>query len=274
MVWYLKQHDSGYLRYLIMGKEIAPSTGTPHIQGFMWTTSPCTLQQVKKKFKGAWIACPGKDKGPDHWVEYCSKEDVDATILGVAPTQEEFLAQIPKGQGARTDLLDIKKKIDEGVPCESLMGHDTHFGAFASHRKYFHEYQSYKRRRIEFSKPSVHVIYGKSGSNKTRSVYDSETDLEELHVWEPHHNQWFDGYHGQDAVLFDEFRGQLPYGMLLCLLDGYPSRKVQTKGGMVHWSPKRIYLTSPFHPAEWYPNLAAADKIDQLLRRIDEIRAN
>ena len=56
-------------------------------------------------------------------------------------------------------------------------------------------------------------------------------------------------------------------------LAGIPAQgtRVQFKGGMVHWSPTHIYITSPLHPAEWYPNLAANDKIGQLLRRFTAI---
>lgn len=272
-----------WIQFLAMGRELAPTTFTPHLQGFMWLTEPRTVQQVKRKMPGTVILVPGKDKGVDHHVHddgntgfgYCFKEHQPGWVLkGIPPTPEEYLAQCPKGQGTRSELISVKHKIDEGVNCDSLMGDDQHFSTFAHHRKFFEEYQAHKRRRTEFAKPTVIVIFGGTGTNKTRSVYDKETDHDELHVWEPHHDKWFTGYHGQDAVLFDEFRGQLPYGMLLCLLDGYPGRRVQTKGGMVHWSPKRIYFTSPMRPEEWYPNLAAADKIDQLLRRIDEIRAN
>ena len=59
--------DSGYFKFLIFGKEHAPSTGTPHLQGFFWTSEPKQLVVVKKKFKGAWIAVPGKDKGVVYW---------------------------------------------------------------------------------------------------------------------------------------------------------------------------------------------------------------
>lgn len=270
-----------WIQFLAMGRELAPTTWTPHLQGFMWLTEPRTPQQVKRKLPGTVVLVPGKAKGVHYHVHddgktgfgYCFKEHQPGWVLqGTPPSEEEFQDQAPKGKGTRSDLLTVKKKIDSGVAAESLLGDDEHFSTFVHHRKYFEFYQSHKRRRLAFAAPTVTVIYGDTDCNKTRSVYDVETKLEELHVWEPHHGQWFDGYSGQEAVLFDEYRGQLPYGMLLCLLDGYPGRKVQSKGGMAYWSPKRIYITSPKHPREWYPQLAENDKIDQLLRRITEIR--
>jgi len=269
----LKAFKTGYCQFLIFGKEIAPTTNTPHLQGFMWLSEPKQPCVVKKKFNGCWIGVPGMDKGPAYWKTYCSKEDVDAKVLGVPPEEDEFKAQTPQGQGKRSDLLAVKRHIDEGVACDSLIGDDEHFGTFAKHQKFFAAYQAFKRRRLTYSKPKVTVYYGGTATNKTRRVFELHVkgNLDEFHKWEPQHGQWFDGYCGQKIVLFDEFRGQLPYGMMLTLLDGYPSSKVQIKGTMAHWSPEEIYITSPFRPEEWYPNLAGNDKIDQLLRRIDKI---
>lgn len=272
---YVTDFNKGKIRYLIMGRETAPTTGTKHIQGFMWTPAMQTLANMKKKYNGAWVALPGAEKGPEYWVTYCSKEDADSLCLGIRPSDEEFRAQSPKGVGARSDLLELKKKIDEGVSAESLMDHDQHFVTLLHHKKAFIEYQSYKRKRTQYTKPNVVVYYGETGVNKTRRVHDYVQEhggYDEWWSWAPHLGQWFDGYAGQNIVLFDEFRGQLPYGMMLSLLDGYPGTRVQIKGGMVYWSPTDIFITSPVHPREWYPNLAADDRIDQLLRRIDSIQ--
>ena len=268
-----------WIQFLAMGRELAPTTGTPHLQGFMWLLEPRTPQQLKRKLPGTVVLVPGKNKGVDYHVHddgktgfgYCFKEHQPGWVLqGIPPSNDDFVKQAPKGQGARSDLLEVKKKIDEGVLADNLMGDDEHFGTFARHRKFFQEYQSFKRRRTEFSKPTVIVRVGATGCNKTRWVFEQE-ELDELYVTGPENKEWFDGYCGQDAVLFEEYRGQFPYGMLLRLLDGYPGIRVQVKCGFVHWSPKRIYITSPQRPEEWYPNLAAADKVDQLLRRIDKL---
>ena len=92
---YEQLFEAGYFRYLMYGKEVAPSTGTPHLQGFFWTSEAKQLAVVKnkKKFKGAWITVPGKEKGLDYWVAYCSKEDVDMVQFGIKPTQDELLGE-------------------------------------------------------------------------------------------------------------------------------------------------------------------------------------
>lgn len=79
-------------------------------------------------------------------------------------------------------------------------------------------------------------------------------------------SEWFDGYTGQNIVLFDDFdSGQCSYRLLLKLLDRYPL-SVQVKGGCVNWRPRIVYITSNRDPSMWYTE---EPNIDALLRRID-----
>lgn len=58
--------------YIIFGFEKAPTTGTPHLQGYFHTTNPRTLSGVRKEFPGAHITIP--DGPPDAQRKYCSKD--------------------------------------------------------------------------------------------------------------------------------------------------------------------------------------------------------
>lgn len=120
------------------------------------------------------------------------------------------------------------------------------------------------------SKPFVKVFFGSTGVGKSRRARNEIGTP--LYVWHPQCQQWFDGYGGEANVLFEEFRGQLPFGMLLSLLDRYDA-KVQYKGGVIEFAATTIYLTSPVHPTQWYSSekLQKDDCLDQLLRRIDEV---
>ena len=146
--------------------------------------------------------------------------------LGIQPSEEEFLAQPPKGQGKRTDLLDVKRKIDEGASCQDLQEDDEHFGCFAAHTKFFEQYQSSKRRRKGFCPPEVHVTYGPTGTNKSRDVWETYNyDTSLLFKLSPDmqssNNVWWDGYAGHEAVLIEELRpGHMKYNNLLDILDG------------------------------------------------------
>ena len=71
-----------------------------------------------------WIAVPGATKGPGYWLEYCSK-DGDWYMDGIQPTEEDFLAQAPKGQGKRTDLDDCITDVKAGATTKQLWRDQT-----------------------------------------------------------------------------------------------------------------------------------------------------
>lgn len=93
-------------------------------------------------------------------------------------------------------------------------------------------------------------------------------------------NIWFDGYHGQPTVIFDDLRSNtISFNVLLQITDIYQDFEVPIKGGFTKWFPRRIYITSSGEPRDVYcrhgengEKLAEYDGIDQLERRITEIR--
>ena len=115
----------------------------------------------------------------------------------------------------------------------------------------------------------VRVLYGATGTGKTARAMAL---TQRAYKWGPHNGAWFDGYCGQSDLILDEYRGQLEYGFLLTMLDKYPYR-LQEKGGMMESRIKRVIITSPMHPRDWYPDLTGVDSWEsgQLRRRITSI---
>jgi hypothetical protein len=46
--------------------------------------------------------------------------------------------------------------------------------------------------------------------------------------------------------------------------------RVPIKGGFVNWVPKKIWITSNYHPREWYPN-AKDEHVKALKRRFSKV---
>ena len=56
----------------ILGKEIAPTTGTPHLQGFFYNENAIYLSALNNRFpKAVWLKAKGNEQ---HNLKYCSKE--------------------------------------------------------------------------------------------------------------------------------------------------------------------------------------------------------
>lgn len=66
---------------------------------------------------------------------------------------------------------------------------------------------------------------------------------------------WIDRYMGEENVVIEDFDGTIQFRILLRMLDQYQNM-MQVKGGMVHFCPKHIWISSNKHPRDWYPTEA------------------
>ena len=112
-----------------------------------------------------------------------------------------------------------------------------------------------------------------SKENKLKMIFDPSHTF----ITSDQTLKWWDGYHGQELVIIDEFRKHgVSYSYLLRLLDRYYV-SVQVKGGFTEFNPKIIFITAPVDPKEAFQwldkdgEIQEWDGIEQLLRRIDDI---
>ena len=82
-------------------------------------------------------------------------------------------------------------------------------------------------------------------------------------------DDWWDGYIGQPRVILNDFRGQIKYEDLLCLVDKWPHTVKQRNREPVPFLAREFIVTSSLHPALLYKQLKHEDSIDQLLRRFE-----
>lgn len=247
------RHPESYSgQYVIFGREVSPSTGSRHLQGFLYFKSPITRDGVKKRLGDGFnhIHLEMAKGTVDENYRYCSK-DGDFEQYGDKPSQ-----------GLRSDLLKIRDQIKIGVPEQEIAS--TYFTRWVIYRRSFEAYRKLvhePRLRLELE---VFLIVGAPGTGKTRFIWENHS-ASKGGLWMSHDPtlQWFDGYDGQRTVVLDDFRGGADFAFLLRLLDIYPVQ-VPIKGGFKSWIPERIYITSNVEADGWYPNVDIAP----LLRRI------
>lgn len=113
------------VKYLIYGKEVASSTGTPHLQGYLQLIKGQRLSGVIKLLpKGTHVE---QAKGtPDQASAYCRKEG----------KYQEYGQIIVQRQ--RTDLDAIKKAIREGMDLKTIR--EEHSETYAKYPRFVQEY--------------------------------------------------------------------------------------------------------------------------------------
>jgi len=232
--------------YIIFGKELAPTTGTPHLQGYVYLPNQRTKKSLIKEVpRASWQKAHGTGHAN---FEYCSKEDAEFYEHGVRPRQ-----------GERSDIAEIKNKLDDGHTLFDIILSNGLSGLHVAEalRKHSTEKRTWK--------PEVKWYWGESGSGKTRTAFE-----ECPNAWVSGRNlKWWDGYEGHPDVIIDDFReDHCSYVELLRILDRYPFR-VETKGSSQELLARKIIITSIFSPEKVFSSLR--EPVSQLLRRIDQV---
>lgn len=234
--------------YLILGKETAPTTGTEHIQGYVYFKNAVRFSTLKAAMPKAHIEVAHGT--PEENTRYCSKENVFFT-KGEIPQHGKRNDIMHLQEIIKTHPMPMRKIIEDGLGYQCIRHAEKVLPYIEPERNW---------------KPEVIWITGPTGSGKTKLARELCTNPYQ----KSGSHKWWAGYDAHEHVIIDDFRGSsMPFTEALQLLDRYPCR-IEYKGGERQFLAKKIVITSIMRPELCYPNLAT-DPIAQLLRRIDQV---
>lgn len=252
------------VKYCIWQLERCPSTGRQHIQGYVEFNRSASARKVKEAFEDNAMHVEGRRGNREQAIAYCSKSETR-----ISGPYEIFSENRYISQGARTDIDSLLSSIRAKRPIAEVI--DDHLKTLVKYPKLLDNYYHFESMKVgnKFDpEKEVIVYYGPPGSGKTRCVINEEPDVCALDTIS-NGKVWLQGYYGQDALLIDDFDGQIPLTQMLRIMDKYPYT-FEYKGGSIRVNFKKVYITSNYHPSEWYPNAYQSQK-DAILRRIDHI---
>lgn len=234
---------------MIFGEEGLTEGKTPHYQGYLQMRNAKGFSAMKKSFvKGAHFEV---SKGSARQnIDYCSKEG------------KTFIWGTPTEQGKRNDLAVIKDHLINGGSLREIIIESV---------KCSLQQIQYAKLVLPYIEPprqiqDINIIWnwGASGCGKTYDCISKYPD-----AFRPTTSRWWQGYDGQEVVLFDDFRANwCEFDRLLVFMDRYPFT-VEIKGGSRQVQFHTLYITSPFHPRDMFHN---NEDINQILRRCTEIQ--
>lgn len=228
--------------------------GTLHYQGYFYCEGRKSFKQLKRQIPEVhWEVAKGDSKQN---YDYCTKEDtrVDGPwFKGVFTRERE-----------RMDLKILGQfilKIENDVSDINLL--DRFGNSYARNLRFIDRMMrsrvSLIAKERDGTKKVVYIIWGLQGTGKTWMVRNwcSKNELNLYIVCHGSGNSkslWFDGYKGEEAVLFDDFYGWAQYSLILELCHEHPYR-VQMKGSEIDWCPLVVFFTSNKHPSEWWKEI-------------------
>lgn len=252
--WYEANKDQ--VQFVAYGDEICPDTGRAHQQAFVYFKAERSFAKTNLKRMGSKIGEKHVHIQPmrgsfQQNEEYCSKEK-----------HYHKLGDEPK-QGARGDIAESRDAIMRGdITVDDILVEDPSF------------YHQYGRTLRALEAVALRQKYrtwmtdglwlcGPTGVGKSHHAFEGYTP--ETHYIKNLNEDWWDGYKGQETVIFNEFRGQVRLGELLDLMDKWP-KSVKWRGQEpVPFLAKKLIITSSKEPEELYHD--KEDSLSQLYRR-------
>lgn len=244
-------------KYAVYQNEVGEN-GTPHEQGYIELARSQRLSYVRKLLsKAHWEPRRGTAQDARDYCMSTGKHSAKPRVSGPF----EYGTFTNERPGKRNDVELIHEEIKAGKTNFELW--EEHFSTMARIHKAVDRYRMESApQRDPSTPPEVTVIIGPTGSGKTKYISDKEPLL----YWKQQ-SKWWDQYRQEPAVILDEFKGWLPFTELLRLLDRYPIQ-VEQKGSQMQFNSPRIYLTSNYHPEDWYKN---REYLPALYRRITHL---
>ena len=181
------------------------------------------------------------------------------------PTYKKQIACI--GQGSRTEIAAACEAIRQGARMEDVAA--QHSETYVKYHRGLVQLHAILQPKKCF-KSLVLWLCGEAGSGKSRcarQVARGAQDNGWTYYSKAGSTKWFDGYSGNECMIWDELTDEFPFTLLLQILDCY-ELQVKTKGGNVNFNLKLIIITTNYDPTETFKNIT--DKhLTALHRRIN-----
>lgn len=246
---------------------------TPHTHLFFQCRNPIYFSSVKKTFPTAHIEeAAGTAEENRAYIRKEGKwQDTQKEETNRIETFEEE-GNIPRyGQGRRNDLANLYQMIKDGYSNVEILEINPDNILNLQHidkarlEILSSRYKSERRTDIK-----VTYVQGETGFGKSRDILDSHGDVNVYRATDYKHP--FDSYAGEDVLVLEEFRSDLPIGNMLNYLDIYPVQlpaRYNNRQACYNF----VYIVSNWRLEEQYYNIRQEqpETYQAFLRRIKRL---
>ena len=222
-------------KFMVFGREIAPTTATPHLQGYICFANGKTITAAKRLLRGCHVEIA---RGSHAQCRTYSIKDGDFYEQGTLPVDRD-----QNGLDEKQRWIDAWDSAKAGA-LEEIPA-DIRIRSYSTLKRIARDYQP----NIELLDSVCGLwIHGTAGCGKTSAVFQAYPGL-----YPKGHNKWWCGYQGEEIVLLDDIdtsHGPWIGSFLKRWADKYPFI-AEEKGGSTKIRPRRFIVTSQYPDRDW-----------------------
>lgn len=244
--------------------------GLPHCHAVFEDTKTMRFTAVQKLFPGMHIEVTkgNKEQAEDYINKRGKWQEKGESVICIVRNGD-----IKGYQGQRRDFDIIDDLIQQGKTPNEIMEISFSFRRYETMiKRAFFDKRMRETPILRDLKVSWH--FGESGSGKTYQYVKlcEKHGSENVYLLNDYGKGGFDEYIGQHVLCMDEFRGQMPFSLLMNYLDGYRVQiPCRYANGYALWDEVHIFTVMP--PEMVYRAMVeenrSVDTYEQLKRRID-----
>jgi len=263
-----------HLRYFCLSDEIGDS-GNYHTHVYLCSDSPIRFSTVQRKFPIAHIE-PAYGSSYQLKSYLLKEEDGKHASKAHTKVKDTFYewGDIPSPEQEKHPMMaSIIEEVQSGKSTASIIKDHPNLAFKSNDIDSLRQTLLSERYMVE-PRLNLRVCYvvGKSGTGKTRSVYELH-DARDVYRMTSYGRILFDGYRGQDVMVFEEFRSQIDIADMLNFIDvhvTYLPARYQNKVATY----TQVYIISNINLLEQYKDIQRTqpETWNAFLRRIDTIR--
>lgn len=261
--------------YFCMADEVA-KTGTFHTHIFIYSHSPIRFSTLKNRFPIAHIekAIGSAKQNRDYILKTGKWENGEKAETSVEGSFYEY-GTLPKEREENNPKMSMLiENIRDGKQTTEIIEDAPEFAFRIRDIDALRQVLNAEKYLSENRDLYVTYIFGASGTGKTRSIYKKHNakDICRITNYRTGKGVSFDGYSGQDVLVFEEFNSQIPIEEMLNFLDIYPLNLPARYNDRTACY-KKVYITSNIPLSEQYKDVQVyrPETWKAFLRRIHKV---